>query len=154
MDTTALRVKLTRNLDAKLKKLPKPLRACLTALYALFGPPSGPAQPPRPPVKKLPPPPSARKPPGLPDARPMPPLPIDRDARSITTVLGTDTTTGREVGLTLEERFQGQYVIGANGTGKTTLLENMILSDLRANLGLCLIEPQGDLTRNVYCRNA
>ena len=41
------------------------------------------------------------------------------------------------------------YVIGANGTGKTTVILNMILSDLRLNRGLCLIEPHGDLVRNV-----
>ena len=146
MDRPTLPTKRTRIIEEQLNWLPKTFRAFLTALYALFGPPSEPPQPPRPPVKKLPPPPSARKPPG---ARPMPPLPIDRDARIITTVLGTDATTGREVGLTLEERFQGMYVIGATGTGKTTLLENMILSDIYLNRGLCLIEPHGDLTKNV-----
>ena len=149
METIPLLVKLTRILDAKLKQLPKPLYACLRDLYALFGPPSGPPRPPRPPVNKLPPRPGPTKPPGAPEARPKPPLPPKRTARQITTVLGTDTTTGQEVGLTLEERFQGLYAIGATGTGKTTVLLNMIISDIYQGRGICLAEPHGDLTKHV-----
>jgi len=126
------------------KMLLNPVRAVLTALKKAFG-----KSPPCPPEKKLPPRPGLTKPPGLPDARPKPPQPTATNARQITTVLGIDAETGQEVGLTLEERFQGLYVIGANGTGKTTLLENMVLSDVVNNRGLCLIEPHGDLTRNV-----
>jgi hypothetical protein len=77
--------------------------------------------------------------------RPPPRLP---DENAIT-ILGTDSQTSEAITLSLEERFQGLYVIGATGTGKTTLLENMVLSDIRGNLGLCLIEPHGDLTKNV-----
>ena len=65
------------------------------------------------------------------------------------TVLGDDVETGEAVGLTLDERMQGLYVIGSTGTGKTTLLLNMILSDICANRGVGLIEPHGDLTRAV-----
>jgi hypothetical protein len=49
------------------------------------------------------------------------------------TVLGNDCETGEAVRLTLDERLQGLYVIGATGTGKTTLLLNMILSDIYGN---------------------
>jgi hypothetical protein len=64
------------------------------------------------------------------------------------TVLGDDVETGEAVGLTLDERMQGLYVIGATGTGKTTLLLNMILSDISQNRGVCLIEPTGDLVKS------
>lgn len=36
------------------------------------------------------------------------------------------------------------YVIGKTGMGKTTLLENMILSDIYAGYGCCYIDPHGD----------
>jgi DNA segregation ATPase FtsK/SpoIIIE-like protein len=49
------------------------------------------------------------------------------------TVLGEDRETGEAVGLSLDERLQGLYVIGSTGTGKTTLLLNMILSDIYSN---------------------
>jgi Type IV secretion-system coupling protein DNA-binding domain len=65
------------------------------------------------------------------------------------TVLGEDIETGETVSLTLNERLQGLYVIGGTGTGKTTLLLNMILSDICSNHGMCLIEPHGDMTRAV-----
>jgi hypothetical protein len=152
METTPLRTKLAKILDAKLPKLPKPLRAFLTVLRNVLcdtTPPQKPPQPIRPPVKTLPPHPVPTKPPGPPDGRIKPPLPTTRTARRITTVLGTDATTGQAIGLSLEERFQGLYIIGANGTGKTTVILNMVLSDIYNNRGLCLIEPHGDLVRNV-----
>jgi len=63
-------------------------------------------------------------------------------------ILGTDTT-GREIGITLKDRRQGLYVIGANGVGKTTLLEQLILADIHAGRGVALIEPHGDLTAKI-----
>lgn len=41
------------------------------------------------------------------------------------------------------------YIIGTTGTGKSTLLANLILADIRQGLGVCLIEPHGDLTNTV-----
>jgi GTPase SAR1 family protein len=150
MNTTALQTKRARIRKGLLDLLRKPLHAFLTALKTTFVDPLRPGsqQPPRPPVKKLPPHPRPIKPPGAQDNQPKP-SPTNRPARRITTVLGTDAATGQEVGLTLDERFQSVYIIGANGTGKTTLIENMILSDISNNHGLCLIEPYGDLTKNV-----
>ena len=77
--------------------------------------------------------------------RPQPSFP-DEDAR---TVLGTDRKTGEAVTISLKERLLGMDVIGATGTGKTTFDLNLILSDIRHGFGVCLIEPYGDLTKNV-----
>ena len=71
------------------------------------------------------------------------------DTTCILTVLGTISKTLAKVTISLKERLQGLYVIGANGTGKTTLLLNMVLYDICTNRGICLIEPHGDLTRQV-----
>jgi hypothetical protein len=49
------------------------------------------------------------------------------------------------IGLTTEERIRHVYLLGATGTGKTTLLKTMILSDLARGKGLCVIDPHGDL---------
>jgi hypothetical protein len=65
------------------------------------------------------------------------------------TVLGADIETRERVTISLDERFQGTYCIGSTGTGKTTLLLNMILSDIRAGRPLALIEPHSDLTKHV-----
>lgn len=41
------------------------------------------------------------------------------------------------------------YVIGKTGTGKSTLLKNLIAADIRNGNGLALIDPHGDLAEDV-----
>jgi len=41
------------------------------------------------------------------------------------------------------------YIIGKTGTGKSTLIENMVISDIKARNGLALIDPHGDLAEDV-----
>lgn len=53
------------------------------------------------------------------------------------------TTT--RIGLTKEERVRHMYVIGATGTGKTTMLLSMINQDLKNGKGVCVVDPHGDL---------
>lgn len=52
----------------------------------------------------------------------------------------------RLVGLALEDRRRHVYVTGKTGMGKTTLLQNMLASDMVAGRGVCLIDPHGDLS--------
>ncbi len=39
-----------------------------------------------------------------------------------------------------------------NGTGKSTLLEHLIVQDIEAGMGVCLLDPHGDLTNAVIAR--
>lgn len=55
------------------------------------------------------------------------------------------TPSGEEVSLKLSARLRHTHVIGASGTGKSTLLLRMILADIEAGHGLALIDPHGDL---------
>lgn len=48
-------------------------------------------------------------------------------------------------GLSRTDRRRHMYVIGKTGTGKSTLLANMAINDLKNNEGLCVIDPHGDL---------
>ncbi|MBM3204578.1 hypothetical protein FJZ48_01195 [Candidatus Uhrbacteria bacterium] len=50
----------------------------------------------------------------------------------------------RRFGIKTDDRRRHVYVIGKTGTGKTTLLENMLLSDVYAGHGCCYIDPHGD----------
>ena len=52
--------------------------------------------------------------------------------------------TLRKFGIKTDDRRRHMYVIGKTGMGKTTLLENMILSDIYAGHGCCYIDPHGD----------
>lgn len=52
---------------------------------------------------------------------------------------------GRQVFLGEEDRLRHVYSIGQTGTGKSSLLRSMLLSDIEAGRGVCLIDPHGDL---------
>ncbi len=47
------------------------------------------------------------------------------------------------------DRLQHIYVIGKSGTGKSTLLKHMALSDITKGKGLCIIDPHGDLSQDL-----
>ena len=71
---------------------------------------------------------------------------------SATVVLGVDAENGGPVVLPQTARLMGTYLIGANGTGKTTLIENLIVQDIAQGLGLCVLDPHGDLIEAVLRR--
>lgn len=47
------------------------------------------------------------------------------------------------------DRRQHLYLIGKTGTGKSTLLRNLIIQDILAGRGVALIDPHGDLAESV-----
>ena len=58
-------------------------------------------------------------------------------------------TSGVLVALDAEERRRHLYIIGQTGTGKSTLILNLIQQDLVAGEGLALLDPHGDLAEAV-----
>lgn len=67
-------------------------------------------------------------------------------------LLGIDTATEQPVYLDQAQRMLGAYVIGRKGTGKSTFLENLIMQDIEEGIGLCVLDPHGDLIENVLVR--
>src|SRR5437588_9101993 len=67
-------------------------------------------------------------------------------------VLGIDTQAGQRVEISQSARRQGLYIICATGTGKTGLIENCIIQDIKQGLGVGLLDPHGDLTDAVLSR--
>jgi len=63
--------------------------------------------------------------------------------------LGLDIGTKSPVELSPENRRQGTYIAGVNGTGKTVLLINTALADARNGDGLCFLDPHGDATETL-----
>lgn len=49
-------------------------------------------------------------------------------------------------GLKRKDRRKHVYVIGKTGTGKTTMIANMAINDMRNREGLAVIDPHGDLS--------
>ena len=48
-----------------------------------------------------------------------------------------------------QDRLGHIYCIGKTGVGKSTLLENMAISDIKKGKGLCIIDPHGDITEDI-----
>lgn len=54
-----------------------------------------------------------------------------------------------KIGLTEDERRRHIYILGATGTGKSTLLLSMITQDMKSGKGICVIDPHGDLAEKI-----
>jgi type IV secretory pathway TraG/TraD family ATPase VirD4 len=54
--------------------------------------------------------------------------------------------------ISRQERRKHLYIIGKTGMGKTTLIQNMVLQDIYAGNGVCLIDPHGDSSEYVMDR--
>lgn len=55
----------------------------------------------------------------------------------------------KKFGIKEKNRRGHMYMIGKTGTGKSTLIENMIISDIKEGNGIALIDPHGDLAENI-----
>ena len=95
------------------------------------------------------------------------PMPTDEDLPGITIVrartvpllgtsgddcfLGHNVYRGSSKPVTLEEsmRFRHTYIIGQTGTGKSTLLKQMILHDIDRGRGVGVLDPHGALIESI-----
>ncbi len=50
----------------------------------------------------------------------------------------------RVFGIKKDDRRRHMYVIGKTGMGKTNLLENMAIQDIRSGNGVCFVDPHGE----------
>jgi predicted DNA-binding transcriptional regulator AlpA len=68
--------------------------------------------------------------------------------------LGENVHAGHTVpvGLTADQRTRHCYLIGTSGTGKSTLLLNMILQDIEHGEGVAVLDPHGDLIDEILGR--
>ncbi|MEZ4103173.1 MAG: DUF87 domain-containing protein [Candidatus Paceibacterota bacterium] len=60
-------------------------------------------------------------------------------------LLGKNVYRGKEtpIFMNAEDRMRHFYVVGQTGTGKTTIMKNMIAQDIRNGNGCCFIDPHG-----------
>ena len=55
----------------------------------------------------------------------------------------------RRFGIKTDDRRRHMYLIGKTGMGKSTILENMIVGDIRAGFGVAVVDPHGDLAEKI-----
>ncbi|MCA1626019.1 MAG: DUF87 domain-containing protein, partial [Acidobacteria bacterium] len=65
--------------------------------------------------------------------------------------LGGNTHRGLRLPVALDEemRFRHTYIVGQTGTGKSTLMLNMILHDIRHGRGVAVLDPHGTLIEEI-----
>lgn len=55
----------------------------------------------------------------------------------------------KKFGIKTDDRRRHMYLIGKTGMGKSTVLENMIVDDIRAGHGVAVVDPHGDLAEKI-----
>ncbi len=55
----------------------------------------------------------------------------------------------RRFGIKTDDRRRHMYVIGKTGMGKTTMMENMVLSDIYKGHGVGIVDPHGDFAERI-----
>lgn len=66
-------------------------------------------------------------------------LPLTGTVLGVNSYRNVDTT----VHISSDDRLRHFYTIGQTGTGKSTLLKNMIIQDIQNGEGVCMIDPHG-----------
>jgi len=55
----------------------------------------------------------------------------------------------KKFGIKTDDRRRHMYLVGKTGMGKSTVLENMIVDDIRAGHGVAVVDPHGDLAEKI-----
>lgn len=75
---------------------------------------------------------------------------LNKDRNPVTPFAVTNYRDIRKrFGIKDENRRGHMYIVGKTGTGKSTLIENMAISDIKSGNGLAIIDPHGDLTEDI-----
>ena len=74
-----------------------------------------------------------------------------KNGKTLDVVFAKNTYGGSTtpIGLQQEERRRHVYILGATGTGKSTMLLSMLNQDIQNGKGVCLIDPHGDLAESL-----
>jgi len=64
----------------------------------------------------------------------------------------TDAGTRRQVAIAVTDARHHLHIIGATGSGKSTLMINMVLADAAAGRGVIVVDPKGDLVTDLLAR--
>ncbi len=71
------------------------------------------------------------------------PAPTDMPEEGIVLGINRHGASEQKVYFAEEDRFRHFYEVGQTGTGKSSLMKNMIIQDIRNGEGVCYIDPHG-----------
>ncbi len=76
------------------------------------------------------------------DSLDLPEIPINKDV----TYLGLTTYRDKNIlfGIKRKDRRQHVYLLGKSGTGKSVLMFNMIIQNIKNGDGVCMVDPHGE----------
>jgi hypothetical protein len=79
---------------------------------------------------------------------------LNIDPSSVVTIFAQTTYRNelKPFGIKRSDRRVHTYVLGKTGTGKSTLLESLMLDDVKKGFGFALLDPHGDLVKRVKAR--
>lgn len=80
------------------------------------------------------------------------PAPLSlKGEKELDVLFGINSYGGSEtfIGLSEEEREKHMYIIGATGSGKTTMITSMVSQDVSNGKGVAVIDPHGDLAETL-----
>lgn len=62
-------------------------------------------------------------------------------------LLGVNSFRGKDIEarMQINDRRRHLYIVGQTGTGKSALMENMAVEDIKSGAGICVIDPHGTL---------
>ncbi len=70
---------------------------------------------------------------------------------NLITVFAKTNFRGKEVpfGIKTDDRRRHMYLVGKTGMGKTSLMENMVIQDIRNGHGVAFLDPHGDSVQRI-----
>ena len=73
------------------------------------------------------------------------------DHENTITVFAKTNFRNKEVpfGIKTDDRRRHMYLIGKTGMGKTTVMENMVIQDIRNGHGVAFLDPHGDSIQRI-----
>jgi hypothetical protein len=77
------------------------------------------------------------------------PAPLDIEKEGLLLGINKHRNVATEVKMSEDDRLRHFYCIGQTGTGKSTLLKEMIIQDIKMGHGVCMIDPHGSDIQDV-----
>ena len=74
---------------------------------------------------------------------------INDENQAITLAVNRHRHLSQPIRTTADDRMRHTFIIGQTGTGKSTMMESMILQDIRAGRGVAVIDPHGEMVEEI-----